>query len=430
MEGEDKVRGFISEEFEKKFSERGASLVKKEEISAMETQFKGVADEFKLLKERFAGLDTEEKIKGLNTLVERAANLDFDLLSKMATDFTERQAKDLNDEMKSLSLDALAERAAKETADSQALQDFLGGGVRLSLRAAAPITMANIAGTKLASTINEGLIKSKSGKLMVFNHFRREDVEVPTIDYSETDVTNGETAIVVQGDLKPQLDMKWKAGSAKYDTIAGVAVFGEDILRDWTSCLREVIEFTIKDANKKLEYAVLYGGTNIKGILTTAAAFNLTTITDVNPNPQLTDTIRVGCEQIIALEQEPDTLLISRALLAKGELARDASGRLLDEQVAAMFPFLTIVPFVPKAGDEDKFAVLDSDYFKTRLRKPVNGSDPMFDIVIERQKDDLQRNQVTARAEVFAFGYHPSIADAYCMFDSFATIKAAITVTP
>lgn len=401
----------------------------KVEAEALKTQLTGLSDEVKLLAQRAASLPASEVLEQITALSERAAKVDFDKLNELATEWTERKAKEINEEAKNITLDALALRAAEEVKDNQLFKDFVNraGGVNsLSLRAAAPITTAAIASTTLANIVNLGIVKAKDRKMQVFNYFRGADTTVAKYTYAEMEGKDGATAIVAEGEVKPLLDVKFTAGDAEYDTIAGINVFSEKILRDAPAVLREVIAYTMQDAYKKLEAATIYGGTEITGVVEGASAFNLTTITDVNASPQLTDVVRVLMEQVRAVNGNPDTLLIPDALLAKGELARDANGRLLDEKVSTMYPELNILTFVPTAGNEDKLAVLDSSYFHTLLRKPVNGTDPTFDIVIERQKDDLEKNQLTARTEIFAFGYHPALANAYCVYDAVETVKAAI----
>ena len=407
------------------------------ESTTLRLQVEGFAKEVKELAERAASTENrmpaQDVLDALIGLSERAAKVDFEKIQELQLELTERKAQEVNDAVKKLSLDALAERAAEEAKDNPVFRNFInrtGGATSLSLRAAAPITTAAIASTQLATTVNEGLIVAKSRRMRVFNHFRKENTKAAKFTFAQMEGKDGATAIVAEGGVKPLLDVKFTAGDAEYDTIAGLNKFSEKILRDFPAALREVLAYTMKDAYKKLELATIYGGTEITGVVENASAFNLTTITDVNDNPQLTDVIRVMMEQVRALDQNPDTLLIPDALLAKGELARDANGRLLDEKVSQMFPELTIVTFVPTAGNEDKLAVLDSEYFTTRLRSPENGDDPEFDIVIERAKDDLETNQLTARTEIFAFGYHPALADAYCVYDAVETVKAAIVTTP
>lgn len=380
----------------------------KSQFEAMASEGKNEGDVIANIKAEFekAGF-TGEKLKKL----EDAMKAQGEALAAMKG--TARGANDY---------DARLDAFIKNQDNIAAVKSKQVVSTELSTKAAALMTTSNASqaiglwNTEVDRTIHSAPTEPN----VIFERLFKGYASSPNIAWVNRVNQEGGAAFIAEGTLKPLMDWEYTTETSRAKKIAVSCKVSTEMLSDAPFMRSEIDRLLREDLLREVNEKLLTGkgtGEEIKGIAVDAAGYTATELNDKVENPNLADAIRAAVLQLRLLGFQPDAVFINPADRALIDLTKDSSGHYISQELMSLIRYITIVDAMNiPAG---KFLLMDTRKRMVRIYENLR-------LEYGLENDDFRKNLVTVIAEMRLHSYQDSLDAGSVVYDSFATVQAAI----
>lgn len=293
---------------------------------------------------------------------------------------------------------------------------------KLSTKAAALMTTSNASqaiglwNTEVDRTIHSAPTEPN----VIFERLFKGYASSPNIAWVNRVNQEGGAAFIAEGTLKPLMDWEYTTETSRAKKIAVSCKVSTEMLSDAPFMRSEIDRLLREDLLREVNEKLLTGkgtGEEIKGIAVDAAGYTATELNDKVENPNLADAIRAAVLQLRLLGFQPDAVFINPADRALIDLTKDSTGHYISQELMSLIRYITIVDArnIP-AG---KFLLMDTRKRMVRIYENLR-------LEYGLENDDFRKNLVTVIAEMRLHSYQDSLDAGSVVYDSFATVQAAI----
>lgn len=294
--------------------------------------------------------------------------------------------------------------------------------IELDTKAAALMTTSNASqaiglwNTEVDRTIHSAPTEPN----VIFERLFKGYASSPNIAWVNRINKEGGAAFIAEGTLKPLMDWEYTTETSTVKKIAVSCKVSTEMLSDAPFMRSEIDRLLREDLLRVVNEKLLTGtgtGEEIKGITVGAAGYTATELNDKVENPNLADAIRAAVLQLRLLGFQPDAVFINPADRALIDLTKDSTGHYISQELMSLIRYVTIVDAtnIP-AG---KFLLMDT-------RKRIMRIYENLRLEYGWENDDFRKNLVTVVAEMRLHSYQDSLDAGSVVYDSFATVQAAI----
>lgn len=295
-------------------------------------------------------------------------------------------------------------------------------GVDLNTKAAALMTTANATqaiglwNTEVDRTIHS----APSEPNVLFDRLFKGYASSPNIAWVNRVNEEGGAAFVAEGAIKPLKDWEYTTETSTAKKVAVSCKVSTEMLTDAPFMRSEIDRLLREDLLRVVNEKLLSGtgtGAEIKGITVGAAGYTATELNDKVENPNYADAIRAAVLQARLLGFYPDAVFINPADRALIDLTKDSTGHYISQELLSLIRYITIVDTMDiPAG---KFLLMDTRKRIVRVYENLR-------LEYGWENDDFRKNLVTVIAEMRLHSYQDSLDAGAVVYDSFATVQAAI----
>lgn len=255
---------------------------------------------------------------------------------------------------------------------------------------------------------------------VIFDRLLKGSASSPNIAWVNRINEEGGAAFIAEGALKPLMDWEYTTETSTAKKVAVSCKVSTEMLSDAPFMRSEIDRLLREDLLKVANEKMLTGtgtGAEIKGITVGAAGYTITELNDKVENPNYADAIRAAVLQARLLGFYPDVVFINPADRALIDLTKDNTGRYISQELFALIRYITIVDTTDiPAG---KFLLMDTRSWNLRIYENLR-------LEYGWENDDFRKNLVTVVAEMRLHSYQDSLDAGSIVYDSFATVQAAI----
>lgn len=301
--------------------------------------------------------------------------------------------------------------------------------VELNTKDAALMTTANATSAiNLWNTeVDRTIHSAPTEPNVIFDRLFKGYASSPNIAWVNRVNEEGGAAFVAEGALKPLKDWEYTTETSTAKKVAVSCKVSTEMLADAPFMRSEIDRLLREDLLRVVNEKVLNGtgtGAEIKGVTVGAAGYTATELNDKVENPNYADAIRAAVLQARLLGFYPDVVFINPADRALIDLTKDTTGHYISQELLSLIRYITIVDTtnIP-AG---KFLLMDTREWMVRIYENLR-------LEYGWENDDFRKNLVTVVAEMRLHSYQDSLNAGSVVYDSFATVQAAIekpAVTP
>lgn len=248
----------------------------------------------------------------------------------------------------------------------------------------------------------------------------------PRIVWVEKVNADGQCAFIAEGAVKPLIDFDWKTNTSVAKKVADKIKVSTEMLED--------IDFMAAAIQNELRYQVDIvtdeqllsgaGGDSLTGLTSVAGGYVLATITTANANNS--DAIRAAIAQIASLNFSANYAFVNPIDAANMDLTK------ADDSGVYMLPPFTSADGRVIAGvrvvESNQIPV--GDVLVGDMTKFIIRNYKPFTATMGWVNDDFEKNLVTVIGERRLHSYVPDNHTGAFVYDSFATIKAALAPAP
>uniref|UniRef100_UPI004056C62C phage major capsid protein n=1 Tax=Alistipes sp. TaxID=1872444 RepID=UPI004056C62C len=392
----------------------------------MTEELKKSLDEF--AEEMKKGLVTpaalDEKLKGITARIEELAK---------SEDVAELKAA-LKEQGEALQLLKKGRKSQENTVDEQ-IKAFIenpdniakakgGQGVAGVIKvkdAGAILTSGSSQAISLVNTeVDRTIHSTPTEENAVFARVSKGATSSPNIAWVNRVNGEGGAAFIAEGTLKPLKEWSYEGELSTAKKAAVSTKVSTEMLSDAPFMRSEIDRLLREDLMQEVNAKILTGngeGVEPKGITSGAAGYAVTALNGAVERPNYGDAIRAAILQIRQLNFKPNTLFINPADKALIDLTKDNTGHYISAEIQALFSGVVIVETTNV--DAGKFLLMDSSRWHVR---------PYENLTIRYgfEDDDFRKNLVTVIAEMRLHSYQSSVDAGSIVYDSFATVMAAI----
>lgn len=294
--------------------------------------------------------------------------------------------------------------------------------VELNTKAAALMTTANATSaiSQLNTEVDRTIHSAPTEPNVIFDRLFKGYASSPNIAWVNRVNEDGGAAFVAEGALKPLKDWEYTTETSTAKKVAVSCKVSTEMLDDAPFMRSEIDRLLREDLLRAVNAKLLTGtgtGAEIKGITVDAAGYTATELNDKVENPNYADAIRAAVLQARLLGFYPDVVFINPADRAMIDLTKDNTGRYISQELLALIRYITIVDTTDiPAG---KFLLMDTREWMVRIYENLS-------LEYGWENDDFRKNLVTVVAEMRLHSYQDSLNAGSVVYDSFATVQAAI----
>ncbi|RZJ82899.1 MAG: phage major capsid protein [Chryseobacterium sp.] len=318
--------------------------------------------------------------------------------------------------------------AAVKGLDIKKLQSGESGFQEVVVKAATPMTVGSVnnpTSPYIGSVeVVSGISREPQGDLNILQDADTSGTNAATIVWINKYGTEGNAEFIGEGDLKPLRSFKVKAETSNAKKVAVRFNVSTESLEDLDFLASEINSDGIDAVVRKTNDALLNStgaGDEPKGITKYAGGYVLTTIKGEDPDNY--GALRAGAAQVRSLKFRPNRGYINPIDAANMDLKKGANGQYV------LPPFTTadgrkIGSISLVETDEIPvgfFLIGDMKRFKIRPYKGIQ-------VKAGYNGEDFSENMMTIIVEQRLHAYVNSIDTGAFVYDSFATVKAAILI--
>lgn len=294
--------------------------------------------------------------------------------------------------------------------------------VELNTKAAALMTTANATSAigLLNTEVDRTIHSAPTEPNVIFDRLFKGYASSPNIAWVNRVNEDGGAAFVAEGALKPLKDWEYTTETSTAKKVAVSCKVSTEMLDDAPFMRSEIDRLLREDLLKAANEKMLTGtgtGAEIKGITVDAAGYTATELNDKVENPNYADAIRAAVLQARLLGFYPDVVFINPADRAMIDLTKDNTGRYISQELLALIRYITIVDTTDISAG--KFLLMDTRRWNLRIYENLR-------LEYGWENDDFRKNLVTVVAEMRLHSYQDSLDAGSIVYDSFATVQAAI----
>lgn len=385
------------------------------------------AEELDALKSEIKSI-TAQTVKGL----ESALKTQGAVLDQMKSQGAEGSAKKqtLRDAIKSALIDQ--EDQLKALSQGEKIE------IDLDVKAVGSITGGNVIG----SNANLEPMPQRIGIINTpqFVPFITELIDSGTtnranIEWIDEKNQEGDCEFVVEGAIKPQLDMDFEPFLSSAKKIAGFIKVGEESLLDFDWLAGEIEKKLRRRHDIEKERGIIFGDSSnageFDGITKNASAFVGGTLAGTIPTPNNYDVIRASIAQIVNIgkgEFMPNYVLVNPDDAGAMDLEKGTDGHYMFPPFVVNTPEgvqqVSMVRVIEKPQITAGSFVI-GDFSKSHEREYVP-----FSIRVGYTDDDFKRNMRTIIGESRCHHFISSVEYNAFIFDTFANAKTVLLETP
>lgn len=294
--------------------------------------------------------------------------------------------------------------------------------VELNTKDAALMTTANAASAiNLWNTeVDRTIHSAPTEPNVIFDRLFKGYASSPNIAWVNRVNEEGGAAFVAEGALKPLKDWEYTTETSTAKKVAVSCKVSTEMLADAPFMRSEIDRLLREDLLRVVNEKLLTGagtGAEIKGITVGAAGYTATELNDKVENPNYADAIRAAVLQARLLGFYPDVVFINPADRALIDLTKDTTGHYISQELLSLIRYITIVDTtdIPVG----KFLLMDTREWMVRIYENLR-------LEYGWENDDFRKNLVTVVAEMRLHSYQDSLNAGSVVYDSFATVQAAI----
>lgn len=232
--------------------------------------------------------------------------------------------------------------------------------------------------------------------------------------------------------LKPLMSWTYEKETAQPFKIPVMVKISKEMLDDVDFIEGEIRRVLREELDDKIDVALLSGdGTNDtpNGVATWAAGYGGTGLDGTIERANDVDAIRAGILQLRNNNHTADVLVVSPTTKARIDLLKDANGNYIKPETDAILRPLRIIE-TTKIPEND-FLLLDTSKVILKSKGGVEistgwGVNQMATTGNRQYASDFEINAVSILVERRFFMYHNSIDETAALYDSLATVKAAL----
>lgn len=294
--------------------------------------------------------------------------------------------------------------------------------VELDTKAAALMTTANATSTisLLNTEVDRTIHSAPTEPNVIFDRLFKGYASSPNIAWVNRVNEDGGAAFVAEGALKPLKDWEYTTETSTAKKVAVSCKVSTEMLDDAPFMRSEIDRLLREDLLRAVNAKLLTGtgtGAEIKGITVGAAGYTATELNDKVEDPNYADAIRAAVLQARLLGFYPDVVFINPADRALIDLTKDTTGHYISQELLSLIRYITIVDTTDiPAG---KFLLMDTREWMVRIYENLR-------LEYGWENDDFRKNLVTVVAEMRLHSYQDSLNAGSVVYDSFATVQAAI----
>lgn len=294
--------------------------------------------------------------------------------------------------------------------------------VELNTKDAALMTTANATSAiNLWNTeVDRTIHSAPTEPNVIFDRLFKGYASSPNIAWVNRVNEEGGAAFVAEGALKPLKDWEYTTETSTAKKVAVSCKVSTEMLADAPFMRSEIDRLLREDLLRVVNEKLLTGtgtGAEIKGITVGAAGYTATELNDKVENPNYADAIRAAVLQARLLGFYPDVVFINPADRALIDLTKDTTGHYISQELLSLIRYITIVDTtdIPVG----KFLLMDTREWMVRIYENLR-------LEYGWENDDFRKNLVTVVAEMRLHSYQDSLNAGSVVYDSFATVQAAI----
>lgn len=294
--------------------------------------------------------------------------------------------------------------------------------VELNTKAAALMTTANATSaiSLLNTEVDRTIHSAPTEPNVIFDRLFKGYASSPNIAWVNRVNEDGGAAFVAEGALKPLKDWEYTTETSTAKKVAVSCKVSTEMLADAPFMRSEIDRLLREDLLRAVSEKMLTGtgtGAEIKGITVGAAGYTVTELNDKVDNPNYADAIRAAVLQARLLGFYPDVVFINPADRALIDLTKDTTGHYISQELLSLIRYITIVDTTDiPAGN---FLLMDTREWMVRIYENLR-------LEYGWENDDFRKNLVTVVAEMRLHSYQDSLNAGSVVYDSFATVQAAI----
>lgn len=231
---------------------------------------------------------------------------------------------------------------------------------------------------------------------------------------------DGGAAWIQEGQLKPLMDWGYETETATVRKVAVSAKVSTEMLQDAPFMRAQIDQLLREDLLNKVNKVALTGkgdNTEILGVATNAGGYVITDLNGKVEMPNYGDVVRAAMLQMRLLNFTPNTLFLNPVDKTTLDLTKDSTGHYISDEINRLMAGLQIVETTNI--DPGKFLLMDTRKWNILVYD-------QFRLEYGLENDDFRKNLVTVIAEMRLMSYQNSIDAGSVIYDSFATVQAAI----